>query len=80
MTHSTPAPDIAVLKVAASLAAAALFATLVVAMLLGAGALRASPTRFAVVALAAFTFVNWLVRLRTEIGRRSFDGTSPTET
>ena len=62
-------PEITVLTVAARLAGLALVATAVTGVLMLQGVLRASPTRFAALAVAALTFINWLVRLLMEIDR-----------
>ena len=69
MTHSPPPLEITVLRVGAGLAGLALLASAVMAMLMSAGVLRSSPTRFAAVAVASLSFVNWLVRLLLAIRR-----------
>jgi len=68
MARSTPPLEITVLRVGAGLAGLALLASAVTAMLMSAGVLRSSPTRFAALAIAALSFVNWLVRLLLAIG------------
>ena len=70
MPHHTPSPERTVLRIAASLAGLALCASAAVALLMQAGVLRATPTRFAALVVAALAFVNWLVRLLMELGRR----------
>ena len=70
MSHDTPSPERTLLRIAASLAGLALCGSAAVALLMQTGLLRASPTRFAALAVAALAFVNWLVRLLLEIGRR----------
>ena len=78
-------PEITVLTVAARLAGLALVATAVTGLLMLQGVLRASPTRFAALAVAALTFINWLVRLLMEIdrlrsrGRGGPDGGTPSD-
>ena len=62
-------PELTVLRTAAALAVLALAASAVVAMLMEAGVLRASPTRFAALGIVALAFVNWLVRLLIELGK-----------
>jgi len=77
MSSPSPrSPEITVLTVAARLAGLALVATGVTGLLMLQGVLRSSPTRFAALAVAALTFVNWLVRLLIEVGRLRTPGGS----
>ena len=77
--------EITVLTVAVRLAGLALVASAVTGLLMLQGVLRASPTRFAALAVAALTFINWLVRLLIEIarlrsgGRGGSDGGTPSD-
>ncbi|MDB5955631.1 hypothetical protein [Ramlibacter sp.] len=70
MSHGTPSPELTVLRIAACLAALALCGSAVAALLMKAGVLPASPTRFAALGVAALAFANWLVRLLLEMERR----------
>jgi hypothetical protein len=70
MTRSAPPLEITVLRVGAGLAGLALLASALMAMLMSAGVLRSSPTRFAALAVAALSFVNWLVRLLLALADR----------
>jgi len=71
MSHDTSSPQRTVLRIAAGLAGLALCGSAAAALLMHTGVLRASPTRFSALTVAALAFANWLVRLLLEIGRRS---------